>query len=68
MDFVPSEKRSEAIPCHHIPLNENGDTIASLEGRDEDFKVQEAMKDWLHRTIHQLQAAGAKVETEVFVL
>lgn len=62
MDFVPSEKRSEAIPCHHIPLNEQGDTIASLEGRGDDFTVQEAMRNWLHKTIDQLQAAPAKIE------
>ncbi len=33
IDFVPAEKRGEAVPCHHIPLNGRGDTVATLGGR-----------------------------------
>ncbi len=32
IDFVPAEKRGEAVPCHHIPLNGRGDTVATLGG------------------------------------
>ena len=32
IDFVPSERRGESVPCHHIPLNDHGVTVASLGG------------------------------------
>src|SRR5215470_9133633 len=33
MQFVPLERRSEAVPCHFIPLNKAGETAAELEAR-----------------------------------
>src|SRR5947208_14349647 len=33
-DFVPPEGQATVIPCHHIPLNEAGDTIEELELED----------------------------------
>jgi hypothetical protein len=42
IDFVPAEKRGEAVPCHHIPLNEHGDTVATLRGWGDAPDVQEA--------------------------
>lgn len=57
IDFVPVEKRGEAIPCHHIPLNHRGDTVEALGGPGDDPKVDAAMRDWLRRTIQQLEAA-----------
>ena len=55
MSFVPAEKRGEAVPCHHIPLNEEGDTVASLGGPGDARDVQKAVLDWLRRTIPQLE-------------
>jgi len=55
IDFVPAEKRGEAIPCHHIPLNHRGDTVEALGGRGADPEVKAAMRDWLRRTILQLE-------------
>ncbi len=60
MAFVPAEKRGESIPCHHIPLNERGDTVASLGGPGDAPETQEAVLDWLRRAIQQLEAAPAK--------
>jgi hypothetical protein len=57
IDFVPAEKRGAAVPCHHIPLNERGDTVATLGGPGDAPEVQEAVLDWLRRTIQQLEAA-----------
>jgi hypothetical protein len=42
IDFVPAEKRGEAIPCHHIPLNHRGDTVEALGGPGTDPKVEAA--------------------------
>ena len=33
MAFVPAERRGEAVPCHHIRLNERGETVANLGDR-----------------------------------
>jgi hypothetical protein len=57
IDFVPAEKRGAAVPCHHIPLNERGDTVATLGGPGDAPEVQEAVLDWLRRTIQQLEGA-----------
>lgn len=55
MDFVPADKQGETVPCHHIPLNQRGDTLEGMQGRGQDFQVQEAMRDWLHRKINELE-------------
>ena len=60
IDFVPAEKRGEAVPCHHIPLNERGDTVATLGGAGDAPDVQEAVLDWLRSTIQQLEGALAQ--------
>ncbi len=60
IDFVPAEKRGEAVPCHHIPLNGRGDTVATLGGRGDAPDVQEAVLDWLRRTIQQLEGVPAQ--------
>jgi hypothetical protein len=60
INFVPAEKQGESIPCHHIPLNDRGDTLESLEGYGRDFQVQEAMRGWLQKTIAELEAVPAQ--------
>jgi hypothetical protein len=60
MSFVPVEKRGEVVPCHHIPLNERGDTVAKFGEPSDAPDVQEAVLDWLRRTIQQLEGALAQ--------
>ncbi len=60
MDFVPAGKRGEAVPCHHIPLNERGDSVATLEGLGDAAEVQKAVVDWLRRLIQQLEEEPAE--------
>jgi hypothetical protein len=60
IDFVPPERRGQAVPCHHIPLNDRGETVDSLEGSGDDFKVQRAMREWLRTTIEKMEKAQAK--------
>ncbi len=61
-DFVPQDKRSESVPCHHIPLTPQGDTIESLTDPADDAKAQEALKVWLRKMIAELKLQQAKVE------
>lgn len=55
IDFVSPEHQSETIPCHHIPLNEAGDTIEDLEASDSQSKLEEAVKGWLRAKISVLE-------------
>jgi hypothetical protein len=54
-EFVPKEGLEEDIPCHHIPLNADQETIAVLEERDDREGAEEALLGWLDRTISQLE-------------
>jgi len=56
INFVPPEKREESRPCHHILLNDRGDTLETLQGWGHDFEVQEALRAWLKKTIADLEA------------
>lgn len=54
--LVPKERRSETVPCHHIPLNEQGDTIYSLEKTGKRDQVEPALRAFLVKTIEELEA------------
>jgi hypothetical protein len=54
-EFVPKERQDEDIPCHHIPLTEGRETIATLEDKGDRDAAQQALLAWLDRTILQLE-------------
>ena len=60
MDFVPGAAHGEDVPCHHIPLNEKGETLDSIERYDNQQEVEEKMKQWLRATITRLEAERAR--------
>src|SRR4030095_4315188 len=39
LEFVSPEHQNEAIPCHHIPMDETGATIEDLETEDDQAKL-----------------------------
>src|SRR5437868_13993507 len=41
IDFVPDAFRHENVPCHHIPLTTAGETVASLDPRDNQAKLDQ---------------------------
>lgn len=53
--LVPPESRMQTIPCRHIPLNESGDTLASLYGKGDARQVEEIVANWLRGTIEHLE-------------
>ena len=59
-DFVPREAREEGIPCHFIPLNQQGETIDSMERHAHQLEMEEALKNWLRSTIARLEREGAQ--------
>lgn len=56
--LVPPEKRNLLLPCHHIPLNEAGDTIAKLYAAGTQEELDRAFRDWLCATIQRLKGKG----------
>jgi len=60
MDFVPPAGQGEEVPCHHIPLNEKGETVDAIERYDNQQEVEEKLKKWLRDTIARLEAERAR--------
>jgi hypothetical protein len=55
--FVPPEHRDKENPCHYIPLNRRGDTVASLTETGDNEQLQKALRTWLQKTIFRLAEA-----------
>jgi hypothetical protein len=65
MQFVPAERRGEGVPCHHIPLNEAGETVDLLEQAGGRERVDDAVKNWLRRRIAQIREERAETGISV---
>lgn len=61
--FVPPERRSESVPCHHIPLNEAGETVETMEPLDDQQELEKAVKTWLRANIKRLEEERARHQT-----
>jgi len=61
-DWVPEARRYERIPCHFIPLNEQGMSIADLEATGKREEAEQALLVWLDSTIQKLEE---KLDTSV---
>jgi hypothetical protein len=61
MQFVPPERRGEAVPCHYIPLNKAGATVDLLERKGDQEEIDYAVRNWLQREIMQIR--GEREET-----
>jgi hypothetical protein len=59
-EFVPQGSQSEKIPCHHIPLNQNGETVHTMERQYTQAEVEEALRKWLRATIAKIEQERAK--------
>jgi hypothetical protein len=55
IDFVPESLRGEEVPCHHIPLSPEGETVATLEARDNQQLAEERMIHWLRAVIARIE-------------
>ncbi|PYT75825.1 MAG: hypothetical protein DMG40_27375 [Acidobacteria bacterium] len=66
MQFVPTSRASEQIPCRHIPLNAKGETLASLYESAAQQEIEEVLGNWLRATIGRLEkeraAAGSPLD------
>ena len=56
LDFVGPQDHSQPVPCHFIPLNEDGKTLEDLELEGNESKTVNAVKSWLQKKISQIEA------------
>src|SRR5262249_41548980 len=59
IDFVSPENRTQPVPCHFIPLNNDGDTIQELEQEDNQAKLESEVTDWLRARIKEIEQERA---------
>ena len=64
LDFVPVSERETSVPCHHIPLDDCGQTIAEAWDPNDETKAVEALEKWLRPTIDRLKAEQGVVVSE----
>jgi hypothetical protein len=63
-ELVPPERRSEVVPCHHIPLNAEGETVETLELKDNQQLTEEIVKEWLRAKIAEIETERARDVTK----
>ena len=60
MQFVPPERRGDVVPCHHIPLNEAGETVTALAHAGNESETEDLVKTWLREKIVEIQRNQAE--------
>ncbi|HEY5073890.1 MAG TPA: hypothetical protein VII34_04280 [Pyrinomonadaceae bacterium] len=56
LDFVGLQDHSQAVPCHFIPLDDEGNTLEELELEGNESRTVGTVKKWLQRKISQIEA------------
>jgi hypothetical protein len=64
MNFVPEEFRSEATPCRHIALNEEGESLNVLYSTRAVYETELTVRAWLSSMIETLESLAANEETD----
>jgi hypothetical protein len=54
-DFVPADSQCEEVPCHHIPLNNAGETVDTLERQASQLELEENVRNWLRAAIRRIE-------------
>jgi len=60
MALVPPEHCAEKVPCHHVSLTPEGETIQQLEHNEGREVTEEVVKNWLCRMVKILEEARAE--------
>jgi hypothetical protein len=61
-EWVPDDHKDKDIPCHFIPLNAQGESIAALEEKGDHSGAEELLLQWLDSTIKQLEGKLAQAD------
>jgi hypothetical protein len=54
-EMVPAAARNAIVPCHHIPLDARGHTIASIYRKNTQKDLDEHYREWLSALIQKTQ-------------
>jgi len=62
MQFVPTERKAENVPCWFIPLSDKGVTVDYYSRCGTQAELEDALALWLRRTIDRIESerAGSK--------
>jgi hypothetical protein len=63
LEFVSPEHQGEDVPCHFIPLNQDGKTIDDLEFEDNQAKLEREVRLWLRTKIKEVEEERTKQPT-----
>lgn len=55
MEFVPSELRTEQVPCRFVELASNGVSVDSLYRCGTQTECEETLRHWLHERIREVE-------------
>jgi hypothetical protein len=56
MNFVPADKRGEKVPCRHIPLTAEGDSLLQMYRGGTEQEIEVALSIWLQKEIAKLES------------
>jgi len=59
MQLVPPDQRGTKIPCRHIPLTKEGETLECFYRCGTQEEIESAMQHWLRSTIDQIETHRA---------
>lgn len=62
MQLVPPDQRGEKVPCRHIPLTPEGETLDYLYRYGSQLEIEFALKKWLKATIERLEKERRRPE------
>jgi hypothetical protein len=65
IDYVPASRRDEELPCHAIRLNDEGDTLESLELAGNQARLEEVLKGWMRAKINEIELARSASPAQV---
>jgi hypothetical protein len=54
-DMVPDHLKTEEVPCHHIALNPQGETVHTMERQQNQLEMEETLKSWLRKEIQRIE-------------
>ena len=67
MQFVAPELQAEQVPCRFVDLTGNGVTVDSLYRCGTPAESEEALRSWLQRRIHEVEAEKSEIEQTAFL-
>ena len=60
IDLVAPKDQSAEVPCHCIPLQDEGTTIEDLENGDNQPKLENTVRVWLQQKIVEIERQRAQ--------